>query len=253
MSSLAGCFGDDEEEDVYDGPITLEVYYETTSGTIEEEIRNGAQISESGVEVVFDFARTKSQNGAIDTFWMIPGDGSSEQSVNAADSAEVRYTYMTHGLFTATLGATDLQGNSHSIDIVIRIDKRVTWDEMNTNQDQQMQIDVTPDCECPSPEYFAVDSTVSNPSGTIFNPGSAVTVTWHVNDTAEERQGTYTEQIGDGQSGSWQYNQYGLDTGIWTLTVSIDQGSDSIDISHIVTISYEEVESDPNPISGADE
>ena len=58
----SGCLGGaDEEEDA--GPISLIVYYETTAGTITETIQNNQQVSEQGVDVVFDYSYTKSTEG----------------------------------------------------------------------------------------------------------------------------------------------------------------------------------------------
>ena len=43
--------------------------------------------------------------------------------------------------------------------------------------------------------------------------------------------------------------QYAIEGGDWNLNVSIDTGNDSIDINHVVLISYEANESVPNPLS----
>ncbi|MEC7178411.1 MAG: hypothetical protein VXW28_03865, partial [Candidatus Thermoplasmatota archaeon] len=51
---LAGCTADDESSD--DSAIDLVIYYDSTSGMIQENIQNGAQVSFSGVELSFDYA-----------------------------------------------------------------------------------------------------------------------------------------------------------------------------------------------------
>ena len=58
ISSLSGCLDSDEEED--EKVIDLVVYYESTSGTIQQSFIGGSQISLTGVTLNFDFARTTS-------------------------------------------------------------------------------------------------------------------------------------------------------------------------------------------------
>ena len=58
-ASLAGCLGGEETEEE-NSVIDLVVYYDTTSGPIEEVIQNNQQVSETGVDVTFDFSYTKS-------------------------------------------------------------------------------------------------------------------------------------------------------------------------------------------------
>jgi hypothetical protein len=250
-ASIAGCLGSDAAKKET-SPIEMIVYYDATSGTIVEEIRNGQQLSENGVELAFDFARTTSQNGQMQNFYVVPGDGTSQLQVNADETAEIRYTYMTHGLFTVYLGAIDDQGNDNNISITVRIEKQIIWSDDSTDTPREMNIDATPDCECEPPEFIQIESTIENP-GTFFPGGSQVTVTWHLNDPAEEEQGTHTEIIADEQDASWNYDQYNVMQGIWILSVTIDQGNDNIDVDHDVTIKYLAEESEANPLPVGDE
>ena len=103
---LAGCLGSGEDDE-NDSPINLVVYYDVTSGVIEETIQNNQQVSEDGVDVVFDYSYTKSTAGDISNFLFNPGDGSTTISVNSADTGEITYTYLTHGMFSASIGAID--------------------------------------------------------------------------------------------------------------------------------------------------
>ncbi|MDG1556559.1 MAG: hypothetical protein P8Q98_02045, partial [Candidatus Poseidoniaceae archaeon] len=93
---LAGCLGSDGDDE-NDSPIDLIVYYDVTAGIIEETIQNNQQVSEDGVDVVFDYSYTKSTAGEITNFLFSPGDGSTTISVNSADTGEITYTYLTHG------------------------------------------------------------------------------------------------------------------------------------------------------------
>jgi hypothetical protein len=247
---MAGCLGSDDSSEKESSPIEMVVYYETTSGTIVEEIRNGQQLSEDGVELAFDFARTTSENGQMQNFYVVPGDGTSQLQVNADETAEIRYTYMTHGLFTVYLGAIDDQGNDNNISITVRIEKQIIWSEDNADSPQEMEIYSMPDCEC-APEFIKIESTIVNRDD--FFGGNQDTITWHLNDPEEEEQGTHTEIIGEDQDASWNYNQYNVMEGIWILSVTIDQGTDNIDVDHDVTIKYLAEESEANPLPVGEE
>ena len=251
-ASIAGCLGSDAAKKET-SPIEMVVYYETTSGTIVEEIRDGLQLSENGVELAFDFARTTSENGQMKNFYVVPGDGTSQLQVNADETAEIRYTYMTHGLFTVYLGAIDDQGNDNNISITVRIEKQIIWSDDNTDTPREMNIDTMPDCECDSPEFIQIKSTVENPPALLGIGGGQDTVSWHLNDPDDEEQGNHSEIIGDGQDASWNYNQYNVMQGIWILSVVIDQGTDNIDVSHDVTIKYLAEESEANPLPVGEE
>jgi len=253
-ASIAGCLDSDEDSNKETSPIEMIVYYDETSGTIIEEISNGQQLSENGVELAFDFARTTTQNGQMQHFYVVPGDGTSQVQVNADETAEIRYTYMTHGLFTVFLGGIDDQGNDNNISITVRIEKQIIWSDPSTDSPREMNIDATPDCECEPPEFIQIKSTVENPSQPIWGGGGGQdTVSWHLNDPNEEEQGTHSEIIADGQDASWNYDQYNVMEGIWILSVVIDQGEDNIDVSHDVTIKYLTEESEANPMPVGEE
>ena len=248
-SSLAGCLGG-EESGREKNPISMNVHYDETSGTITERVQNGATISQTGVELSFDFARVTSNAGNMKTFTLDPGDdedGSNTVSANANEQAELSYTYQTHGLFTVVLSAVDESENEASMSLTIRIDKEVDWTQTNTDEPDSMVIPTTPDCACPSPERIVIDSTITNPSG-VFG-GTPVTATWHLDNPNGEEQAFHTEQIGDGQEASWTHDQFNIDQGDWALNVTIDSGNDSLNLHHIVLITYEANESEPNPLA----
>ena len=228
----------------------MNVHYDATSGTITERIQNGATLSQTGVELSFDFARVVSNAGNMKTFTLDPGDdedGSNTVTVNANEQAELTYTYQTHGLFTVVLSAVDESDNEASMSLTIRIDKEIDWTQANTDDPDSMVIPTAPDCVCPGPERIVIDSTIDNPSGLIG--GTPVTVTWHLDNPQGEEQAFHTEQIGEGQEASWTHAQYTIDEGDWALNVSIDSGNDSLNLHHIVLISYEANESEPNPLA----
>ena len=244
---FSGCLAGEVQDD--SNPITMAVHYDSTSGTITERIQNNAILTQTGVELSFDFARVTSKAGAMKSFTLDPGDddeGGNVVTVNANERAELSYTYLTHGLFTVTLSATDEANNNAKISLTVRIDKTIDWTQSNTDDPPTMTVSTTPDCDCPIAEKITVDSTISNPEDLV--PATQVTTTWHLNDPDGDQQAFHTEQIGDGQEATWTHSQSNLASGDWTLEVTIDSGNDSISIHHIVTVLYEALESTPNPL-----
>jgi hypothetical protein len=158
-ASLAGCFGDDEEDSgEYDGPIDLIVFYDTTAGMIETSENNGQTGPTTGVELSFDFADTTSDDGSITKIMIEPDDGSDPVEGDPADNAVISYTWMTHGVFTVTLTAEDDEGNSHSMMVKVKIDMHIVWSDTNTAS-ASMQFNATPDCEDgdPLPDRITID------------------------------------------------------------------------------------------------
>ena len=254
LSSISGCLSA-EEDNGKSSVIDFVVYYDATSGTIEEVIQNNQQVSENGVELTFDFSYTKSSAGEMVTFYYIPGDGSSSAETNASEGGQVTYTYLTHGLFDAAVGAIDDQGNEYYENLTIRIDKQISWAQGNTADPDTMSIETTPDCECSPPEKITIDSTITNP-GNPTNPfaqGQTVTVTWRLlNTTDATASESAPEQVADGQDANWMHNQYFIEPGTWKLEVDIEaegNGDEQVTVDHTVNINYEAEESIPNPMS----
>ena len=205
---LAGCTSDEDSSD-NDSAIDLVIYYDATSGMIQENIQNGQQASFSGVELTFDYAYTKSTDGNIESYYFEAGDGSSRISVQANDTGEITYNYATHGLFTAVLGAIDDAGNEANESITIRIDKRTLWGQSNTDDPDIMTIDTVPDCECDAPSKIAIDSTIENIQNAGGFLGGPVTVSWLLSGEGVERD-SGQEQIADGQNAEWIHDELSL-------------------------------------------
>lgn len=251
MACLAGCLGGGGDGDG-DNPISMNVHYDATSGVITERIQDGTVLSTVGVELSFDFARVTSKAGSMKTFSLDPGDddeGINTVTENANEQAELAYTYLTHGLFTVVLSATDESNNTGSMEITVRIEKEIDWVQTNTNDPDRMIISTVPDCTCEHPEKISINSTVENPTDLL--PNTQTTVTWSLLDPEENTEAFHTEQIGDGQEAAWTHNQYNVGSGNWALDVQIDAGNDSLNVQHLVTVLYAASESEPNPLDTA--
>ena len=244
--SLAGCTEDSAMGDEYTGPISLIVYYDTTSGQIEETWSQGTQGQTTGVSLSFDLAGTISSAGAIVSVTLDPGDGTTpiEQNVGE-DGAEISYEWQTHGLFVVAAGAIDSEGNTHNTTIKIRVDKHITYGINNVNEDgHTMTFRMSPDNDGPLANRLSITSTANN-QGTLFTGGTAE-VTWELKDAEETMVSSEDKTIADGTDEEWSTISQSTSEGDWTLFVSSD--GDPVDVNHDVSILYTEgSESPANP------
>jgi len=247
-ASLAGCLGgDDTDSDEYSGPIDLVVFYDSTSGTVETSSNNGQAGPTTGVELSFDFADTTSDDGSITKIMLDPDDGSEPVEGDPADNAVISYTWLTHGVFEITLSAEDEEGNSHSIEVAIRIDMFMTWSETNTLS-ASMSFDATPDCEDGEPlaDRITITSTVENPGGFPIQGGNSE-VTWSYKNPDGEEVGSDSGTIAGGGSESWDDTTRDVMIGDWTLDVEVTN-DENVNVVNEVEIVYPEGSEDPiNP------
>ena len=190
-ASLAGCLGKESDgSGKYSGPIDLVVYYDTTAGMIETSMTNGQQGQTTGVTLSFDFADTTSEDGNITKITLDPDDGSDVIEGNPDENAILSYEWLTHGVFEIMLGAEDIDGNTHEIEISVRIDMHAVWTEANTNS-ATMSFDATPDCEDGQPiaESITIVSSVTNQEDLFFGAGDTE-VTWSLGNPDGEEVAT---------------------------------------------------------------
>ena len=246
LSSLSGCLDSDEEDEK--SAIDLVVYYDSTSGTIQQSFIGGSQISLTGVKLNFDFARTTSDFD-LATFSVEPGDGRSPITVNADETANIDVEYELHGLFTIVLTATDVEENTKNMTLVVRIEKHIEWSEQNSAEPDVMSINTEPDNDGVIPKTLQIKSTVENIENLGGIGGSPITITWELTDSNSESKGMKTEQIADGQDAVWDFNLNFPERGVHELSVTLEQGTDQerVNINHIIDILYEETESATNP------
>ena len=249
-ASLAGCLGgDDTDSDEYSGPINLVVFYDSTSGMIETSVNNGQQGPTTGVELSFDFADSTSDDGAITKIMLDPDDGSDPIEADPSDNAVISYTWMTHGVFEITLSAEDDEGNSHSIEVKVKIDMHIIWTESNTAS-SSMSFDATPDCEDgePLPDRITISSTANNPNNGFFGGNSDVT--WSLKNPSDEEIATNSGTVGEGQSQTWDYTTRDTAEGFWKIEIEVAENGDNVDVNNDVTIAYPEGSEDAvNPRS----
>ena len=247
-ASLAGCLGGDDDNDGgYSGPIDLVVYYDSTSGMVETSMNNGQSGPTTGVTLSFDFADTTSDEGNITKITLDPDDGSDIIEGDPDESAILSYEWLTHGVFEINLGAEDVEGNTHEIEIRVKIDMHAVWSETNTNS-ATMTFEATPDCEDGQPiaESITISSSVTNQDEFPFGGGETEVVWSLSNPDGEEVATKSSGTIAGGQSESWDVVTDEVIEGTWTL--SIEASGDNVNVENDVTITYPEGSEDsPNP------
>ena len=244
-SSIIGCLGDDDTKSgEYSGPIDLIVYYETTSGMVEETYNNNQPVSATGVTIDFDFADTTSDDGAITKIILNPDDGSTPIEVDPSDNAVISYTWLTHGIFDVEMSAEDENGNLRSTSVDVRIDMNIEWGDPNTAS-ASMIFDTTPDCEdgLPLPDRITITSTVENPG--VW--GQTSDVTWSLQNPDGTEIASNSGSIGNNGVESWDYTTRDIISGNWGLNVEVTNG-DNVNVLNDVTIAYQEgLEGPSNP------
>lgn len=247
LNPLSGCVSEDSESE-YDGPIDLVIYFSSSNGVITESTQGGTQVSSEDYSIEFDFSNSSSSDSNLATFYANAGDGSNDVEIDASESASITLTWATHGLFNVTLGATDDNENSFSVEVKIRVEKRFWHNQTNTNNPLDNDINAQPDNDGPNPKSIVISSTVENPSSpNPLTPGTDVSISWSLTDSDGEEISSGTAQIGDGQSETWEFVVLEVDPSIYTLSITREQGNDSLNIQNDIQITYENNESPSNP------
>lgn len=248
-ASLAGCTGASEGGGQAEG-VDLRVYYDETSGVVEQSWRNGQQIGSQSVTLTFDFARVTSTDDPLVAFFVLPGDGRDEIVTDANQTASIDVEYATHGLYALTYGARTESGGEASQDITVRIDLQINWQDTGTTNPDDASIRVMTD-GTQGVDRVAVTSTVANIGnvGGVF--GRAVSATWELLDGSEGLRATGTAQIADGQEETWEGSSgpAEVDGEDWVLRITLDTDDENVDVTSVIDVLHAEAESPPQPFT----
>ena len=248
LSPMAGCLGGDDEKK----PSKVHVVWgaDATAGTIIHIMAPNSQNQTQSLdeaEFTFDFNETYSEEGDISTFWVDPGNGDAVVEVNAADMSTVTVSYDTHGVYRATLGANDSEGNSGEVEVFLRVEYELHYDNtQGTDNPYPVWFDTSPGSEEASPRRVDLISNVTNPSnfGGVF--GDTSTVTWSVRNPADTEEDASTKEIADGASDSYAWGTNDPLIGGWRMDIDVE--GDNIETETFLTIEYEPLETDiPEP------
>ena len=245
-SMLAGClWGDLENDMVYPD----DVVYESTTGTIVEVWEDGALVGTTYPVLAFDF--NESFAPAPFVAYAVKGVHVDE-TVAASETTVVEVEFRHHGLHTLELIADyedtpDERGEAsrHRNEVMVRIEKRIEWMESSTNDPISMTLDSRREVGDHPASVLVIASTVANPA-LIANIGGGqeVEVSWELIDDTQEACQSQPGTVQDGDTASWNTVHFNTDE-VHDLRVLYEEGQDTIDVEHVVSIEYEHLESEP--------
>ena len=231
--TIPGCisFGDTNVN------LDLQVKHSILNGTVVESYVDGQLTSLDSVTIVVDFSETESEIPLKRFGIEFEGDRDAIE-IDAKSESSISVEFSTHGLYNLTAYAIDEDSNRVSYTETIRIDLEINWVEEGTNSPEKMPFNPIPDNQGVHPSYIEVISTVENPSILEdFGGGRSVDFTWKITDELDDTCQSYSEQVDDGESVTWNtihFNTYLLHD----LSVEYEEGQDSISVSHSVLIIY---------------
>jgi len=242
FTNLSGCISEDLDSDL----INLSVNYQQTNGTIVESYDDGELISKETVMLDFDFSKTTSENQII-TYGINTNDGSEPITVEASSQSKLTIEFIEHGFYHIDAYAIDAKGIIENISIFIRIDFRIEWIELSTNDPKILPIDPIPINNGTHPYMIEVSSLVENPSiiDEFGGGGQTVKFTWKMFDETNDACLTKNGQVEDGESDDWyiiHFNTYE----VHELRIEYEEGQDYINIDQVISIIYDDDESKPN-------
>lgn len=236
MTLTSGCLGSVQDNE---NGNSLVVTTDSNLDRIQTVYDQGELIQQEDGVINFDFTNSVFDD-EIRSFGISPGDGREDIIVDANQAQEIEVTYDKHGYYTVYAFSIDVNGERESTEIIIIIEQEITWTESNTGSPEILYFEADPGNELPSPSYFILNSTVENPSSIIGIDGRSVSVSWSVVNPdgpclSESRS------IEDGDSTTWNTLHFSP-VGMHELELVIDDGQDTIDVEHKVSIRYELVE-----------
>jgi hypothetical protein len=236
ITLTSGCLGSVQDQGEQPGLIV------TTDSNLDriQTVYEQGELTEQEPGVIrFDFSSSAFMEEIL-SFGISPGDGREDVIVDANQVQEIEVTYDKHGYYTVEAFAIDVIGERESTEIIITIEQEIVWTETNTGSPEILYFDADPGNELPAPSYFMLNSTVENPSSIIGIDGRSVSVSWSVVNPdgpclSESRT------IDDGETTTWNTLHFSP-VGMHELELVIDDGQDSINVEHKVSILYELME-----------
>jgi len=248
-SMLAGCLGGDlENEMVYPD----DVWYASTNATIVEVWEDGEVVETTYPVLTFDFNES---TAPLPFVTYIVRGMHVEETVDASQTTVVEVEFRHHGLHTLELIADygdtpDERGDEsrHLNEVVVRIEKRIEWRESSTNEPLPMTLDTRHEVGEHPASVLVLDSTVANPALiTNIGGGQEVEVSWQLIDNTQEACQSQPGTVQDGDTASWNTVHFNTDE-VHELRVVYEEGQDTIDVEHVVSLEYEHLESEPSSV-----
>jgi hypothetical protein len=250
LTPFAGCLGGDDE--VIPSKVHVIWGADATAGTVLHVMAPNSQNQTQehvSADFTFDFNASYSEEGDISIFWVDPGNGDDVVEVNAADMSVVTISYDSHGIYRAILGANDSNGNSGQVEVLLRVEYEIHYNNTQTTSNPYpVWFDTAPGSQEASPKRVELLSNVTNPnSGVPFvNPGGESTVTWSVLDPTDSEDDAKTSAVPEGEEDQYAWGKNDPLPGGWRMDIDVE--GDDITTITVVMINYEALETSiPEP------
>ena len=229
----SGCLGFVNDED---SEPSLIVVLSQDRIVIETVYDQAELISSSTPTVDVDFSQTTSDVGFV-TYGILTNDGRSF-SIDATESQNISIEFQHHGMYTITVYAIDSQDVQLQEVKTVIVEQIITWSELDTGSPESLFFETTPGNDGPSPSYFILNSTVSNPSPLLEIDGRDVDVEWAVINEDGQCLG-HREIIENGDSFTWNTLHF-TPVEMHEVDLTIHEGQDSVDVEHRIELRYTE-------------
>jgi len=229
----SGCLGFVNDED---SETSLVVVLSQDRIVIETVYDQAELISSSTPTVDVDFSQTTSDVGFV-TYGILTDDGRSF-SIDATEGQNISIEFQHHGMYTITVYAIDSQDVQLQEVKTVIVEQIITWSELDTGSPESLFFETTPGNDGPSPSYFILNSTVSNPSPLLEIDGRDVDVEWAVINEDGQCLG-HREIIENGDSFTWNTLHF-TPVEMHEVDLTIHEGQDSVDVEHRIELRYTE-------------
>ena len=229
----SGCLGFVNDED---SETSLVVVLSQDRIVIETVYNQAELISSSTPSVDVDFSQTTSDVGIV-TYGILTDDGRSF-SIDATEGQNISLEFQHHGMYTITVYAIDSQDVQLQEVKTVIVEQIITWSELDTGSPESLFFETTPGNDGPSPSYFILNSTVSNPSPLLEIDGRDVDVEWAVINEDGQCLG-HREIIENGDSFTWNTLHF-TPVEMHEVDLTIHEGQDSVDVEHRIELRYTE-------------
>ena len=229
----SGCLGFVNDED---SETSLVVVLSQDRIVIETVYDQAELISSSTPTVDVDFSQTTSDVGFV-TYGILTDDDRSF-SIDATEGQNISIEFQHHGMYTITVYAIDSQDVQLQEVKTVIVEQIITWSELDTGSPESLFFETTPGNDGPSPSYFILNSTVSNPSPLLEIDGRDVDVEWAVINEDGQCLG-HREIIENGDSFTWNTLHF-TPVEMHEVDLTIHEGQDSVDVEHRIELRYTE-------------
>ena len=229
----SGCLGFVSNEEI---ETNLIVSFDQDRLTIETVYEQRELISSSTATFNVDFSQTTS-DVSIETFGITTDDGR-YFTIDASKERTIQLDFEHHGTYSITVYVIDSKGAKLEQTQTLVVEQIITWTEENTGNPESVFFETTPGNDGPSPSYFILNSTVSNPAPLLELNGRDVDIEWAVINVDGQCLG-HREIIENGDSVTWNTLHF-APIEMHEVELTIHEGQDSVNVDHRIELRYTE-------------